>query len=230
MAVDCLACMLGIHKRSFYNALSGKVDMRIGRKARVATKTVDVDRFFLDLYVCVGECLPDKFIRRGARLHGKHLLSAFEEVSEPSSDEDNTEERRLKDLDRDLAAWYSHSTFLGSALTSLATLSGLDISKLEKRKLPPGNIIGLYAQYLLQRGALLSRRSKKSRTSGMSMSTDAVSSEAEGEHEGVEEWSQVQPEPPSTASWSTFLASWTNKWRHVLEFKHESQHTVCDEC
>ena len=64
MAVDCLACMLCIHKRSFYNALSGKVDMRIGRKARVATKTVDVDRFFLDLYVSVGECLPDKFIRR----------------------------------------------------------------------------------------------------------------------------------------------------------------------
>ena len=76
------------------------------------------------------------------------------EVSETSSDEEDTEERRLKDLDRDLALRYSHSTAGGHMLASVRTLNGMDISALDKRKLPPGNITSLYAHYLLQRGAL----------------------------------------------------------------------------
>jgi hypothetical protein len=83
----------------------------------VATKAVDVDMFFLDHYISIGECLPDKFIRRGARLHGKMFKKALDvEVSETSSDEEDTEERRLKDLDRDLSLWYSHSTAGGHML------------------------------------------------------------------------------------------------------------------
>ena len=65
------------------------------------------------------------------------------EVSETSSDEEDTEERRLKDLDGDLPLWYSHSTAGGHMLSSVRTLNGMDISALDKRKLPPGNISSL---------------------------------------------------------------------------------------
>ena len=47
------------------------MDHREGPKPRVAVKSVDIDRFFLDLYISIGECLPDKFIRRGARLEAQ---------------------------------------------------------------------------------------------------------------------------------------------------------------
>jgi hypothetical protein len=106
-------------------------------------------------------------------------------------------------------------------LSSVRTLNGMDISALDKRKLPPGNITSLYAHYLLQRGALKVQRDGTSR----------MSSEVLGDVSSEEEaWGPVLPEHPTAASWTLFHKRWHDKWRFVLEFKHESQHATCDDC
>ena len=223
VGVDCLVSLLGIHKRRLHDSRFGKVDLRRGPKPRVAPKAIDIDLFFLDLYISVGECLPDKFIRRGARLHGRLFQQIHGvELSETSSDEEATQERNLADLDRDLALWYSHSVTGGNMQASVCTLNGMDISSLEKRKLPPGNISSLYAHYLLQRGALTPQRPGTSRKSQEVVLADVSSEEDTG--------SVAFHEHHSAAGWTLFYKRWHDKWRFVLEFKHESHHATCDDC
>ena len=229
MGVTCLAIALGMNKRRLYNAIAGKMDARKGTKHRVAPKAIDVDVFFIDLWNSVGESMPDKFIRRGARLHGKNFRGDLQDVSETSSDEEVTQERQLTDLDRELRMWLAQSCSLGQTCTTLMTLCGMDVTGLEKRKLPPGNISGLYAQYLLQRGGVLS---KKSKTSGVSETPMLAGTSGimpvSSESDDSDGWGVCML--PTTASWTRFYTRWASKWRHILEFKHESQHAVCDEC
>jgi hypothetical protein len=229
MGVNCLATVLGINKRRLYKALAGKRDARKGPKHRVAPKAIDVDMFFVDLWNAVGESMPDKFIRRGARLHGKNFRGDLQDVSESSSDEEVTQERQLTDLDRELRMWLSQSSSLGQTCTTLMTLCGMDLTGLEKRKLPPGNVSGLFAQYLLQRGGVLSKTSKRSggsETSAPAGRGDIVSVSSESDDADVSGGCTA----PTVASWTRFYTRWVAKWRHVLEFKHESQHAVCDDC
>lgn len=228
----CLCSLLGIHRRRLYKAIACVPDGRCGPRPREHIKGADVDAFFCQVYFDHGETLPDRFVCRGARLHGKAFRNQLGEAdSSDSSDGDPlSEKHKLADLDKELKGWLLHTVEAGRTMDMIRSLGGADITGLPKRKLPPGNLSGLYANYLLQRGqaqevAQKCRRSKKSEQS--SASWQDVSSESEPE---MGQQGDVVPELPSAASWSVFYKRWQEKWHLVFEFHHESAHSACDEC
>jgi hypothetical protein len=150
-----------------------------------------------------------------------------DDSADSSGDDPDSEMHRLADLDADLKGWYMHTTGVGRPMSMVQTLAGLDVSKLSKRRLPPGNISGLYANYLLQRG-VAKRKVKQPEQSMMSKETIAtVSSESESGHDDA---TTLCLERPSAASWSCFYRRWKEHWSLVLEFAHESTHATCDDC
>ena len=222
ISVVCLARLLGINKRRLYKGIRGERDARCGPHPRAVTKTADVDLFMLSVYGELGETMPDKFVRRGARLHGKALKSELlDDESDDSSDDDFVPgvTQRLKDLDADLMHWYSFTAGAARTMSVVQSTGGLDVSKMAKRRLPPGNVSGLYANYLLYSGV-------KSRPSTLGESdVICVSSESEEDADG-----HIQLDRPSAASWSCFYNRWKTHWSLVLEFGHKSTHATCDEC
>ena len=62
----CLVRILGIGKERFAKAGAGTPDLRCGAQPRASTAESDsVRAFFHSAYTKLGECLPDKFVRRG---------------------------------------------------------------------------------------------------------------------------------------------------------------------
>lgn len=222
ISVVCLARLLGINKRRLYKGIHGERDARYGPHPRAVTKTADVDIFMLGVYCELGETMPDRFVRRGARLHGKALKSELLDDESADSSDDDFEPgvgQRLKDLDADLVQWYSFTAGTARPMSIVQSAGGLDVSKMAKRRLPPGNISGLYANYLLYSGL-------KGRPSGLGESdVIPVSSESEEDADG-----HIQLDRPSAASWTCFYNRWKTHWSLVLEFGHESTHATCDEC
>ena len=62
----CLVRILGIGKERLAKAGAGTPDLRCGAQPRASTAESDsVRAFFHSAYTKLGECLPDKFVRRG---------------------------------------------------------------------------------------------------------------------------------------------------------------------
>ena len=132
---QCLVRILGIGKNRLMRASSGAPDLRVGGQPRGSTAESDsVRAFFHTAYTKLGECLPDKFVRRGRAKAKKKVDSDSDSggvVSDLEGEDDSAE--LLEWLDR------STNTEVHNAV--------LHAGSMVKRWLPPGNLSELYDHY-----------------------------------------------------------------------------------
>lgn len=128
----CLVTILGIGKGRLARIEAGTEDLRCGTQQRGTTLQSDsVRAFFHNAYAKLGECLPDKFIRR-SKSKSKHSCCSDTSDGEVASD--------AGDDDRDLLEWLDNAdTPLHNACINASTLA--------KRWLPPGNLAELFDHY-----------------------------------------------------------------------------------
>ena len=90
-----------------------------------------------------------RFLIHSCRSHKRRQKisspGCFESSSSDSGEPDSATSVGHED---DLASWFDYSSQVGGVNQLLLTGGGLDVSKLAKRRLPPGNTAQLYAQYL----------------------------------------------------------------------------------
>jgi len=128
--------LLGIGKNRLARAEAGTPDLRCGTQERAASAAADsVRAFFHNAYTKLGECLPDKFVRRGRA----KKQSKTKDKNDDSSDD--WEVHSCEDDDADLREWLEKSsdTAVHNACVNNATLA--------KRWLPPGNLAEMYDHY-----------------------------------------------------------------------------------
>lgn len=126
----CLVTILGIGKGRLARTEAGAQDLRCGTQQRGSTvQSESVRAFFHNAYAKLGECLPDKFIRRSKSKRSCGSDSSDGEVASDPGDDD-----------RDLLEWLDRSdTAVHNACVNAATLA--------KRWLPPGNLAELFDHY-----------------------------------------------------------------------------------
>lgn len=122
--------ILGIGKGRLARTEAGAQDLRCGTQQRGSTvQSESVRAFFHNAYAKLGECLPDKFIRRSKSKRSCGSDSSDGEVASDPGDDD-----------RDLLEWLDRSdTAVHNACVNAATLA--------KRWLPPGNLAELFDHY-----------------------------------------------------------------------------------
>lgn len=127
--------VLGIGKGRLARAEAGAPDLRCGAgQPRASTAESDsVRAFFHTAYTKLGECLPDKFVRRGRAKPKKKVDSDSDDSGGVVSDPDCDDGQLLEWLDR------STDTELHNAV--------LNTGAMVKRWLPPGNLSELYDHY-----------------------------------------------------------------------------------
>lgn len=129
--------LLGIGKKRLARAEAGTPDLRCGTQERAASAAADsVRAFFHNAYTKLGECLPDKFVRRGRA----KKQSKTKENKNNDDSSDDWEVHSCED-DADLREWLEKpsDTAAHNACVNHATLA--------KRWLPPGNLAEMYDHY-----------------------------------------------------------------------------------
>ena len=127
--------ILGIGKGRLARSEAGAPDLRCGPQVRGTTVQADsVRAFFQNAYAKLGECLPDKFVRRK-----KFKSKETKGLDSDSSDGEIASE--LEDDDHELIEWLDRSS------DTAVHNSCLNASTLVKRWMPPGNLSELYDHY-----------------------------------------------------------------------------------
>lgn len=139
-----MARLIGVGQSRLQKAHAGTVDMRWGTKP-VSEQSDSVRGFLHRTYTKLGECMPDKFIRRG-RAKKRPMQSKSLTFDDDSSNSDCVVS--CDDDDSDLLEWLDRST--DTALHNAC----LNSKSLVKRWLPPGNLAELYDHYQISQSMI----------------------------------------------------------------------------
>ena len=133
----CLVQILGIGKKRLARVEAGAPDLRCGAQPRGSTaESYSVRAFFHTAYTKLGECLPDKFVRRGrAKVKKKIGNDTDSESGGVVSCPDGA------DSDDELREWLDRST------NTEVHNAVLNAGAMAKRWLPPGNLSELFDHY-----------------------------------------------------------------------------------